>query len=237
MSTRLYLQIIIVVLRKWLSGCCSQLLFVASLGLVIDLKLRRLESRSLNKVKLIVSTELARQPQKRFFKIVVGLGRDIVILEVLLSVEGNLLGLDLSVLDFNLISAENNRDVFADASQVTVPVRNVLVGNARGDVEHDDRTLPLNVVPVTQTTKLLLTSSIPDVEFDRSAVCMKGQRVDFYTKSSYIFLFKFSSQVTLHKSRLTNTSITNEDQFEFRNVLFGLSHFDITEMEIKKKKR
>ena len=65
-----------------------------------------------------------------------------------------------------------------------MPVGDVLVGDTGGDVEHDDTTLSLDVVAIPETTKLLLASSIPDVEADGTKVGREGQRVDFDTKSS-----------------------------------------------------
>ncbi len=51
-----------------------------------------------------------------------------------------------------------------------MPVGDVLVGDARSDVEHDDTALAVDVVTVTETTKLLLASSIPDIEGDVTEV-------------------------------------------------------------------
>ena len=51
-----------------------------------------------------------------------------------------------------------------------MPVRNVLVGNAGCDVEHDDTTLSVNIVAITETPKLLLTGSIPDIKLDLAQV-------------------------------------------------------------------
>jgi len=51
-----------------------------------------------------------------------------------------------------------------------VPVGNVLVGNAGGDVEHDDAALAVDVVSVTKTSKLLLSCGIPDIELDVAQV-------------------------------------------------------------------
>lgn len=62
-------------------------------------------------------------------------------LKVLLAVENDALGFDLPVLDVHLVSAQDYGYVLADAHQVAVPVGHVLVGDARCDVEHDDRTL------------------------------------------------------------------------------------------------
>jgi hypothetical protein len=53
---------------------------------------------------------------------------------------------------------------------LTVPVGNVLVGDTRGDIEHDDTALAVNVVAITETTELLLTGGIPDIELDRTEV-------------------------------------------------------------------
>lgn len=51
-----------------------------------------------------------------------------------------------------------------------MPVGHVLVGDSRSYIEHDDTTLSVDVVAITKTTKLLLASSIPDVEGDRTKV-------------------------------------------------------------------
>jgi hypothetical protein len=48
--------------------------------------------------------------------------------------------------------------------ELTVPVRDVLVCNTGRHIEHDDAALAVNVVTIAETTELLLTSSIPDVE-------------------------------------------------------------------------
>jgi hypothetical protein len=52
----------------------------------------------------------------------------------------------------------------------TVPVGNILVGDARSDVEHDDAALAVDVVTITETAKLLLTSGVPDIELDLTKV-------------------------------------------------------------------
>lgn len=80
--------------------------------------------------------------------------------------EGDVGSLDLALLDVDLVAAENNGDVLADTLEVTVPVGDVLVGDTRGHIEHDDTALALDVVAVTETTELLLAGSVPDVEAD-----------------------------------------------------------------------
>ena len=139
-----------------------------------------------------VADQLAAEPQEGLLKVVVGLGRDVVVLEVLLAVEGDGLGLDLALLDVDLVTAQDNRDVLADTDQVacycvlvdytrearrkwrnitrTVPVGDVLVGDAGRHVEHDDTALAVDVVAVTQATELLLTGGIPDIELDGAEV-------------------------------------------------------------------
>jgi hypothetical protein len=51
-----------------------------------------------------------------------------------------------------------------------VPVGNVLVGNARSDVKHDDTALAVDVVSIAETAELLLACSVPDVELDLAEV-------------------------------------------------------------------
>jgi len=51
-----------------------------------------------------------------------------------------------------------------------VPVGDVLVRNARRDVEHDDTALAVDVVSIAKTSELLLTGCVPDVELDLTEV-------------------------------------------------------------------
>lgn len=52
----------------------------------------------------------------------------------------------------------------------TVPVGDVLVGNAGSHIEHDDTALAVDVVTITETAELLLTSGVPDIELDLTEV-------------------------------------------------------------------
>lgn len=57
--------------------------------------------------------------QERLLKIVVALGWYLIVLEILLPMEGNLLCLHLPVLHINLVSTENNGNVFTHAASKT----------------------------------------------------------------------------------------------------------------------
>jgi len=92
----------------------------------------------------------------------------------LLSVESHCTGLHFSLFDVDLVSTKNYGDVLTNSLEITMPVGDVLVGDTGGDVEHDDTTLALDIVTVTETTELLLTSSIPHVETDGAKVCGEG---------------------------------------------------------------
>ena len=67
------------------------------------------------------------------------------VLDVLLAVEGDLLGLDLAILHVDLVAAKYHRDRLAHPDQVSVPRGDVLVGDPARDVEHDDRALAVDV--------------------------------------------------------------------------------------------
>ena len=54
-----------------------------------------------------------------------------------------------------------------------MPVGDVPVGDTGGNIEHDDTALSVDIVSISQTTKLLLTSGIPDIELDRAQVLVK----------------------------------------------------------------
>ena len=66
-----------------------------------------------------VANKLSGQPQEGLLKVIVRLGRDVVVLEVLLAVESDSLCLYFSLLDIYFVSGEDNRDILADTNQVT----------------------------------------------------------------------------------------------------------------------
>lgn len=53
---------------------------------------------------------------------------------------------------------------------LTVPVGNVLVCDTRCDIKHDDTTLPVDIVAISESTKLFLPGGVPDIELDASVV-------------------------------------------------------------------
>ena len=103
-----------------------------------------MEYWSLNESKVGVTDKLAEQPDEGLFELVVRFGRDIVVLEVLLSVESDLLGLNLSVLNVNLVSDQNNGDVLADTDEILVPFGNISIGDTGAHIEHNDGAISAN---------------------------------------------------------------------------------------------
>ena len=107
-----------------------------------------------------------------------------------------------------------------------MPVGNVLVGDTGGHIEHDHTALAVDIVTISQTTKLLLSSSIPDIKLNRSQV-LSSQLVDlnwgrdgrsgvviggayggeskgvhFDTESCDVLLLELASKVTLDEGGL-----------------------------------
>jgi hypothetical protein len=175
--------------------------------------------RHLHQRQIGIVRELLREPHEWLLEVVVRLGRNIVVLETLLAVEGDHLSLDLAVSTVYLVSYEHDRDVVAHAGNIAVPVRDVLVGVTARNVEHDDGALALNVVAIAQATKLLLTSGIPAVEADLTTVREEGERVHVHTDGGDVALLKLASQVALHESRLARTTIADKDQLEGGNAI------------------
>ena len=77
-------------------------------------------------------------------------------------------------LNVDLVSTKNNGDVFTNTLEITMPVGDVLVGDTRGHIEHDDTALALDIVTITETTELFLASSVPHIETDSTKVCGEG---------------------------------------------------------------
>lgn len=212
-------EVIVVIFRQGLSCGGVDIRFELLLRFVRDLHFGGLQSHRLDKVQGIVTRQLASQPEERLFKVVVRLGGDIVVLQVLFAVEGDLLRLYLAVFDFDFVPREHNRNVFTDTSQVTVPVGDILIRDTRRDIKHDDGALSLDVVSITETSKLLLSRRVPDVEFDRSAIGVKHQGMDLHTERGNVLLLKLSRQVTLDEGGLSDSTVSDEDEFEFGHLL------------------
>ena len=87
-------------------------------------------------------------------------------------------------LDINFVSAQYDWDVFTNALEIAMPIGNTFVCDSRGDIKHDDTTLALNVIAITEPTKLFLTSGIPHVKADSTKVGSECKGVNFDTESS-----------------------------------------------------
>lgn len=216
------LQVSIVLIRQRHLGGLLHLLLVLLQQVLVNLDLRRSQSWGGNELQLRVTNQLTGQPKEWLLEVVVGLGRNVVVLQVLLSVESDGSSLDLTLLDVDLVTTQHNWDVLTNSDQVTVPVRNVLVGDSRGNVEHDDTTLTVDVVTVSQASELLLAGSVPDVELQLSEVGVEAQWVDLDTQGSNVLLFELTSQMSLDEGGFTSTTVSDEDQFEGRD--FSSSH-------------
>jgi hypothetical protein len=210
------LQISIIFVRKREGSSLVHLVLVLGHEGLVNLNLRRSKSGRSDKLEGRVADELSSKPEERFLKVVVGLGRDIVVLEILLSVESNGLGLDLTLLNIDLVTAENDGDVLADTDKITVPVGNVLVSDTGGNIKHDNTTLAVNVVTVTETAELLLTSSVPDLELNLTKVGEEAEGVDLDTLGSNVLLLEFTSQMaldegSLYKNRVLIYSVLSDE--------------------------
>ena len=73
-------------------------------------------------------------------------------------------------LNIDLVTTKDNGDVLTNPLQISVPVGNVLVGDSGSNIKHDDTTLSLDVVSISETTEFLLSSGIPNVEADGTEV-------------------------------------------------------------------
>ena len=97
--------------------------------------------------------------------------------------EDNCLGLHFPVFNVHFVPAQNYGDVFTDSHQISMPIRDIFVGYSGRNIKHDDPTLSLDVVAISESTKLLLSGCIPHVETDGTSVGVENQWVYFHTQS------------------------------------------------------
>jgi len=212
---------IFIVLREWDGLSPLQLSLILLHQMLVNGDLSRGQSGSSDKLQGGVSNKFPCQPQEGLLEVVVRLGRDFEVLQVLLAVEGDSTSLHFALLDIDFVSTKDDGDVLANTFEVTMPVGNIFVGDAGSDVEHDDTALALNVVPIPKTAKLLLSSSVPYVEADRAKVGGELQRVDFDPESGDVFLFEFARQMALYEGSLSSATISNENELECGDCLFS----------------
>ena len=106
----------------------------------------------LNKHEVRVIGKTAKEPDEGLLKLIVALGRDVVVLQVLLSVESDLSGFDSSVLLVDLVSDKDDGDVIADPGEVLVPLGDILVGDSGGDIEHENGGMSSNIVSFSESS-------------------------------------------------------------------------------------
>lgn len=85
----------------------------------------------------------------------------------------------------------------------------------------------MNVVSVAETAELFLAGRVPNVESKRSSVSVEDERVHFDAQRGDVFLLEFTSQVALHKRGLSDTTVTDEHQFESWHFLLRGGHLSI----------
>lgn len=110
------LQIWIILIRQGHPRRILHLLIILLQQRLIDLHRRRRERDPSHEIQPGVADELAREPQEGLLEVVVGLGGDVVVLQVLLAVEGDGLGLHLALLDVHFVAAQHDGHVLAHAN-------------------------------------------------------------------------------------------------------------------------
>jgi hypothetical protein len=63
-----------------------------------------------------------------------------------------------------------------------VPVGDVFIGNPRGHIKHDDTRLALDIISITEATKLLLSGCVPYIETYGAIVGGERERMNFHTE-------------------------------------------------------
>ena len=69
---------------------------------------------------LVVACQLSGDPNKGLLKVVVIFGRNLEVLEILFSMESDLFRFHFSILHLYLVSAEHDRNIFANSRQISV---------------------------------------------------------------------------------------------------------------------
>ena len=66
------------------------------------------------------------------------------------------------------------------------------------------------LVTIAKTAEFLLSCGIPHIKVDLSVVCEERHRVDLDSESGDVLLFELTSHMALHKSSLSDTTISDK---------------------------
>lgn len=130
-----------------------------------------------------ITNQLPSEVKEGLFVVIVGFRRYFVVLKVLFAMESHLFRFHLAVFHINLVTTENNGDVLAHAAKITMPGRYIFICKTRSHIEHNNSTLAMNVVTITEATELFLSCCVPAVETDLTAVGGEVERVNLHTNS------------------------------------------------------
>mmetsp|Transcript_37216 Transcript_37216/g.72156 ORF Transcript_37216/g.72156 Transcript_37216/m.72156 type:complete len:266 (-) Transcript_37216:68-865(-) len=184
----------------------------------VDLHFRRCQGRSFSENQVGLPRQFSGNVQEWLLVVVVAFCRYVEVLDVLLPVEKDVLRLHCAIFAVNFIPAQNHGDIVANTVQILVPVRNTFVSDTGGYIEHDNRRLPANVVPITKTTEFLLASSIPAVKANFTVFRVELERADVHAHSGDVLFLELSGKVSRDEGRLSNTAISDQDKLEFRDL-------------------
>ncbi len=182
--------------------------------LFVHLHFRHVQSEVFDQIQIGISNQLSEQVQERFLELVVGLGRNVVVLEISLSVEGDLVGFDFSVLDVSLVSDQANWGIGTDLGEVCVPLGDIPVGVSVGEIEHDDCADGIDVIAISELSVFFLSSCVPNIKDYWSVGGVEHDVSDDCSFGGNVGLLEVPGGVSLSKGGLSDSSVSYENEFE-----------------------
>ena len=82
-----------------------------------------------------------------------------------------------------------------------------------------------NVIAISETTEFFLARGIPNVERDQTLGGVEWHWVHLDSKCCNVLLLKLSGQVPLDKGGLSDSTVSNKNEFEFSDCFWLRIHF------------
>ena len=105
-----------------------------------------------------------------------------------------------------------------------MPLGNIFISDSGSDIEHDNGAVSPDtfdkdklLVSFSESSEFLLSSGVPEVEFDGPVVGVEGDAVYLHALGRDVFLLELTGQVTFHKGSLSHSAVTYHYQFKFSN--------------------
>jgi hypothetical protein len=96
--------------------------------------------------------------------------------------EGDTLCLHFPVLDVAFVATHDDGNVLTNTNKISMPVGYIFICHPRRNIKQDNSTIRVYVITISQSSKFLLSSGVPNIKLNQSSISVELQRMNFNTQ-------------------------------------------------------